>query len=198
MSTLRVMNLQNASGTGTINVSTGNKLTSADAAGVYSKGQVVQVIVNRFDSPYAYSVPTTGVEFTDLRLSITPKFVNSLIICTFQIHGEGTVDHGYILRVYKNGAIPTGTYAGYNSVQGNQSWSGLAMAVPYETDFSSTPFTQTMHYYDFPATTSTINYSPGVVLNAAGTYYLNRTVGSTGQAGHETGVSFVMITEVAQ
>ena len=200
MSTLRVMNLQNASGTGTITVPTGNSLTSADAGGIYTRGQVMQVVVNRVDTKLAYSIGGSGNEFTDLRVSITPKFANSMILCTFQVHGEGSATHDYIMRVYKNGALPSGAYAGYNSVSGLVSYSGIASPMPYETDYSSTPFTQTMHYHDFPGNTSTTTYAPGVTDSAgtARTYYINRTVGSTGTSGHETGVSFSIAMEVAQ
>jgi hypothetical protein len=200
MSTLRVMNLQNASGTGTINVPTGNKLTSADAGGIYTRGQVMQVVVNRVDAKLAYSVGASGNEFTDLRVSITPRFANSMILCTFQVHGEGSGTHDYIMRVYKNGALPSGAYAGYNNVSGLLPYSGIAMPLAYESDYNSTPFTQTMHYHDFPGSTSTLTYAPGVTESSGGsqTYYVNRTVGSTGTNGHETGVSFAIAMEVAQ
>ncbi len=200
MSTLRVMNLQNASGTGTITVPTGNKLTSADAGGVYTRGQVMQVVVNRVDTKLVYGIGGSGNEFTDLRVSITPRLSSSMILCTFQVHGEGSATHDYIMRVYKNGTLPAGAYAGYNSVSGLQTWSGIAMPMPYESDYSSTPFTQTMHYHDFPGSTSTVTYAPGVIDSSgtARTYYINRTVGSTGTGGHETGVSFSIAMEVAQ
>jgi hypothetical protein len=200
MSTLRVMNLQNASGTGTINVPTGNRLTSADAGGIYTRGQVMQVVVNRVDTKLAYSIGGSGNEFTDLRVSITPRLASSMILCTFQVHGEGDGTHDYIMRVYKNGGLPAGAYAGYNSVSGLQTWSGIAMPLPYEGDYNSTPFTQTMHYHDFPNSTSTITYAPGVTDSngSSRTYYINRTVGSTGTGGHETGVSFSIAMEVAQ
>lgn len=200
MSTLRVMNLQNASGTGTINIPTGNKLTSADAGGIYTSGQVLQVIVNRIDAKFAYSIGSSGNEFTDLRVSITPRFANSMILCTFQVSGEGSGTHDYIMRVYKNGIIPSGVYAGFNNVSGLQAYSGIAMPLPYEVDYGSTPFTQTMSYHDFPGSTSTIFYAPGVIdtNGTARTYYINRTVASAGAANYETGVSFSIAMEVAQ
>jgi len=51
-----------------------------------------------------------------------------------------------------------------------------------------------MRYFDFPSTTDLITYAPGV-QNTAGTsytWYLNRTVGSTGATNYENGVSYSM------
>jgi hypothetical protein len=137
---------------------------------------------------------------TDLRVSITPKRASSLIVCQFQVHSEGASTHDYILRVFKNGAVPTGTYAGYNTAAGDQHWSGIAMPLPYETDYNSTPFTQNFMYYDFPNSTSTVTYAPGVknTNGASYVYYVNRTVGSTGTTNYENGVSLSIAWEIAQ
>ena len=116
------------------------------------------------------------------------------------MHGEGASSHNYIFRVFKNGAVPTGTYAGFNNAAGDQHWSGIAMALPYETDYSSTPFTQNFMYYDFPGVTTPITYAPGVKESGGTSYvwYLNRTVGSTGTTNQENGVSLSIAWEIAQ
>jgi hypothetical protein len=169
---------------------------------LYVPGNIVQVQVKRTDSLLSYTTgtSTSGVEFSDLRVSITPKFANSLIICNFQIHGEGSSTHDYDYKIWKNGSVPSGTYAGHNSVSGLQFWSGFAQALPYEGDYNSTPFTQTMTYHDIPGSTSTVFYAPGV-QDSYGTsrvYYVNRTVGSAGTGGYETGVSMSVAMEIAQ
>jgi hypothetical protein len=165
-------------------------------------GSVVQCVVKRYDGQTSYTTgtSTSGVEITDLRVSITPKYSNSLIYCIFQIFGEGQSTHDYIYRVFKNGAVPTGTYAGFNTVSGDQHYSGIAQALPYEGDYNSTPYATTMQYHDYPGTSGTaITYAPGV-KDSYGTsrvYFVNRTVG-TPQNGYEVGVSFATAWEIAQ
>ena len=164
-------------------------------------GTVLQTVVQRTDTLLSYATGANGVgaEFTNLRVSITPKFANSMILCMFQVHGEGALTHNYSYRIFKNGSEPSGTYAGYNNVSGDAIWSGFTQALPYESDYNSTPMTQTIRYHDFPNTTSTITYAPGILATGDGvsTYYVNRTAGAT-QAGYETGVSISIAMEVAQ
>lgn len=181
-----------ATNSNTITIPTGHK--------IYAPGSVVQVQTKRLDSPITYSVTgnTTSVEITDLRVSITPKFSTSLLFFNFQVHGELSGTHELMFTVHKNGTVPTGTYSGQNSYQGTQTWSGIAMALPYESDYSSTPFTQSFQYHDVPGVTSTLTYAPGLRGNSAQTYYLNRTVGSAGTTSYETGVSFATVWEIAQ
>lgn len=165
-------------------------------------GSVVQCVVKRYDGQTSYTTgtSTSGVEITDLRVSITPKYSNSLIYCIFQIFGEGSSTHDYIYRVFKNGTVPTGTYAGFNTVSGDLHYSGIAQALPYEGDYSSTPYATTMQYHDYPGTSGTaITYAPGVkdTYGVSRVYYVNRTVGAP-QNGYEVGVSFATAWEIAQ
>jgi len=166
------------------------------------RGSVVQCVVKRYDGQTSYTTgtSTSGVEITDLRVSITPKYSNSLIYCIFQIFGEGSSTHDYIYRVFKNGTVPTGTYAGFNTVSGDLHYSGIAQALPYEGDYNSTPYATTMQYHDYPGTSGTaITYAPGVkdTYGVSRVYYVNRTVGAP-QNGYEVGVSFATAWEIAQ
>jgi hypothetical protein len=183
-------------------VSTNNQILVSNGHTLINPGSVIQCQVKRYDTATSYTTGTglNGVEMTDLRVSITPKRSNSLIICQFQVHGEGASSHNYIFRVFKNGSVPSGTYAGYNTAAGDQQWSGIAMALPYESDYSSTPFTQNFMYYDFPGSTSPITYAPGVKESGGVSYvwYLNRTVSSTGTTNQENGVSLSIAWEIAQ
>lgn len=193
MSTLRVNNLANSGGTGNINIASGNTM--------YIPGSVVQVVATRYDTKASLTTNSAaGGEITGLRVSITPKFSNSMIYCTFQVHGEGDGTHDYVYLIFKNGSAAAGSYPGYNSVDGNQTWSGISQALPYEGDYNSTPFTKTFHYIDFPGSTSTVFYAPAVrdSYGTNRTWYVNRTVGSAGQGGHETAVSYAIAMEVAQ
>lgn len=187
----------NTSGVNVANAGVGGTLSIPS---IYSPGMVVQCKAVRVDTALTYACSGTGSEFTDLRVSITPKFANSLIVCQFQIHGEGASGHDWIARVWKNGSVPTGTYAGYNTVQGNQVWSGISTLVPYETDYASTPFTQIFNFIDYPGVTTPLTYAPGGNNSngSAWTYYVNRTAGSTGAGGNEVGVSFSIAWEIAQ
>jgi len=192
MSILKVDQIQGRS-SNTISLSSENKL--------YIPGQVVQCQVVRVDTQHTYSYGTTntGIEMTNLRVAITPKFSSSMILCMFQIFGEPS-NHNTIFKVFKNGTVPTGTYAGFNTTSGETSWSGIAMALPYETDYNSTPFSQTFYYHDFPNSTSQQTYAPGVKdsNNNNRTWYLNRPAGSAGTGIYETGVSFAIAWEIAQ
>lgn len=163
-------------------------------------GSVVQVKTKRLDISTSVTTGVSGIEITDLRVSITPKFSNSLILCFFQIHGEGASTHEYLYTVYKNGVVPSGTYAGVNNVQGDVAWSGIAMALPYEIDYASTPFTQHFMYFDVPGVTTEINYAPGVKTSTGTSYiyYINRPVSSTGASSYEVGVSFAIAMEIVQ
>lgn len=183
-------------------VSNNNQILVTNGHSLISPGSVIQCKVTRYDTITSYTTGTSlsGVEMTDLRVSITPKRSNSLIICQFQIHGEGASTHNYIFRVFKNGSVPTGTYAGFNTAVGDQHWSGIAMALPYETDYDSTPFTQNFMYFDFPGVTTPITYAPGVKESAGTSYvwHLNKTVNASNSANYERGVSMSIAWEIAQ
>ena len=186
---------------GNIKALSGNTIVMPGGHSVISPGSVIQCVIKRYDTATTYTTGTIfgGVEFVDMRVSITPKQSTSLIMCSFQIHGEGGSTHDYVMTVFKNGAVPDGPYAGYNNQTDRNFWSGYAMPLPYEGDYNSTPFTSTMRYFDFPKTTNLLTYAPGV-QNSNGssyTWYLNRTVGAS-QAGYEQGVSYSMAWEIAQ
>ena len=169
------------------------------------KGNVVQCKVTRYDIQTSGSTGTgvDGAELTGMRVSITPKFSNSMILCQFQVHLEmNSAEWDAMFTVYRNGAVPTGTYAGFNTVVGNNYWSGLAVTASYDgvNNASSTPYTQSFIYHDFPATINTLTYAPGIKASDPGakTFYINRTTGSTGGNSNECGVSFSTVWEIAQ
>lgn len=184
----------------------GNKIGHIGSDFGAFKGNVVQCKITRYDvrTSVAFGTSVNGIELTGLRVSITPKFASSMILCQFQIFGEGaTSAHNNLLNVYKNGVVPTtGSYLGYNSEGGNTSWSGIAMAQPYDSadNNDSTPFTQSFIYHDFPNTTNTITYAPGIKDSNASNYsfYINRSGGSSGTGSYEVGVSYSTVWEIAQ
>lgn len=170
------------------------------------KGNVVQCKVTRYDAQISGSTGSgvDGVELTGMRVSITPRFSNSMIICQFQVHFEmSTSEWDAMFTVYRNGAVPTGTYAGFNTVIGNNNWSGLSISSYYDSsnNADSTPNTQSFMYHDFPSTTNTLTYAPGIKTSSPSTvktFYINRTVSSLGSSSYEAGVCFSTVWEIAQ
>lgn len=169
-------------------------------------GNVVQCRVTRYDTQISGSTGSgiDGVELTGMRVSITPRFASSMILCQFQISAElSGNDWDAMFTIYKNGVVPTGTYAGFNTVVGNALWSGLSMTGPYDStnNVDSTPWTQSFVYHDFPNTTNTLTYAPGIKTSNSGsvkTFFINRTSSSLGTASFEVGVCFSTVWEIAQ
>lgn len=191
--------------TNIITIPSGKSLRGTDFSSISAPGNIVQCITLRYDAQVSLTTGTTvaGVEITGMRATITPRFSNSMIYGMFQVHGEGSAaEHNLMFNVYRSGAVPTGTFAGFNTVTGNQIWSGISMCSPYDSaqNSDSTPFTQTFFYHDFPLTTSALTYAPGVKStdNTSRTFHVNRCVGSTGASAYEIGVSYSIIWEIAQ
>ena len=187
-----------------INVGTNKIGTLGSDYGAF-KGNVVQCKVMRYDTQISGSTGTgvDGAELTGMRVSITPKFSNSLILCQFQVHLEmNSAEWDGLFTVYRNGAVPTGTYAGFNTVVGNALWSGLAVTASYDgvNNASTTPYTQSFVYYDFPGTLNTLTYAPGIKTSdpSAKIFYINRTASAIGGNSNECGVSFSTVWEIAQ
>ena len=182
--------------------SNGNKVgeIGADYGGFI--GGIIQHKILRYDSFTSVATGTSndGVEITPLRISITPKFRNSMILCMFQVFGEGLVTHNYIMRVFKNGSTITGNYPGFNREAGNVAWSGIAMSLPFEENYASTPHQVIFYYHDFPNTTDPVVYGPGIKEsgNVNYTYFINRPATSAGAVNNENGVSFSMVWEIMQ
>jgi hypothetical protein len=165
-------------------------------------GHVVQTLVNRYDPRPGWSAPTStggGTLVTSNRLTITPKYSNSLIICEWRMHGEGgSHDQGF--RVARNGSVITsGAYAGINTDTGNNNHSFIESSW-YDADDNSTPMICAFLYYDVPGSTATVYYDPVVASTDGGTrtYFQNRPIGSGGQNNHENGISIGRITEIRQ
>ena len=183
-----------------INVS-GNRIGTIGSDYGAFKGNVVQCRVTRYDVRTSVTTGTSasGVEITGLRVSITPKFINSMMLCNFFIFGEGST-HNIMYIVYKNGTVPIGEYAGYNKESGLVNFSGMASTGDYDAgDYNSTPHNTMFPYHDFPNTLSTITYGVGIKSSDSGnnSYFINRTVGSP-QTSYECGVSFATVWEIAQ
>jgi hypothetical protein len=163
-------------------------------------GTVLQVKTVRTEARNTYSAPNSGdgTTITDLNLTITPNFSNSLLIVQWMLNGE--MDHDAVILVHKNGSlITTANEAGYNATAGNSRWSGFVPS-KYDNDVSSTPENWFIQYFSTAASTSSMTFAPAVRASSATakTFYLNRAVASAGQDGQEVSVSTGTIWEIAQ
>ena len=176
----------------TITIPAGHKL--------YAPGSVVQVQKVRTEARTTYAAPNSGngTTVTDLNLTITPKFSNSLLIIQWMFNGE--LHHDSVILIHKNGSlITTAGETGYNATAGNSRWSGFSFA-PYETDQDSTPQNMFIQYFSTAGSTSSMTFAPAVrsSVGTAYTFFLNRTAGSAGADAYEVSVSTGTIWEIAQ
>jgi hypothetical protein len=164
-------------------------------------GAVLQCNMIRYDARPSVSAPgnANGTALTQLRLSITPTYTNSLIVCEWYIHGEAS-SHDQGFRVGKNGTVVTTSgFQGYNNDTGQNNHSFIT-SDHYDANDDSTPNCSVLLYYDRPNTTSSIYYEPHVAAadGPARTWFFNRTVSSAGAGNQENGVSFGRIWEIKQ
>lgn len=164
-------------------------------------GAVLQCITVRYDGRPNISMPTNaqGTRDSNLRLTITPTYSNSLIVCEWMISGEPN-NHDSGIRVAKNGTVVTTSgYQGYNNNTGQNNHSFISSQW-YDPDDNSTPQLSKILYYDKPNTTSAVYYEPAFASSNSGTrnFNMNHTTGSNGQNNHENGTSFGRIWEIRQ
>jgi len=174
--------------------------TSIGRANMNFQGAVVQTMVVRFDARPQISMPTSypGTINSNLRLTITPQYANSMIIVEYRIHGEPN-NHDAGIRITRNGGTVTGTFASFNTNSGQNNHSFINSAW-YDPDNNSTPKCVKIVYYDFPNTTASVFYEPAFASTdgSTRTFNMNRVTGSAGTNNHENGVSFGRITEIRQ
>jgi len=164
-------------------------------------GAVLQCIMVRYDARPSISAPgaAQGTRLTQLRLTITPTYADSLIVCEWHIHGEAA-SHDQGFRVGKNGTVvTTAGYQGYNNNTGQNNHSFIT-SDHYDDNDDSTPNCSVLLYYDKPNTTSSVFYEPHVAAadGPARTFRFNRTVSSSGAGNLVNGVSFGRIWELKQ
>lgn len=176
-------------------------ITVVSGTSLYAPGMIVQSQRVRTDVKATYSMPTTGngTSITDLGLTITPKFSNSLMLMTWMINHE--VTYNMVFTIFQDGAlITTSGYEGYNRESGNVRWSGVVSGVHDRADISTT-MTNAFIQYAIPAgSTAARTYTPAAKSSDAtvNNFFLNRPVAGTGQDTWENGVSTGIIMEIAQ
>ena len=178
---------------GAIQVTPDTKLKGS-AGAFYAPGMPLQSVVNQQHNRSTWSSPQSGngTTITDMNLTITPKFANSLIYLEWRLHFE--CHHDNVFLVHKNGSL-----IGYNTQSGNNMWSGIQSPF-YDRDYDSTPQHVHIIWYDYPNSTATVTYAPAIRCssNTSYTLSLNRTLSSNGQWAYETGVSTGIAIEFAQ
>jgi hypothetical protein len=164
-------------------------------------GGIIQTVFVRSDERINYSALPTGDgnTLTSLGLTITPKSVGSRLICQWMINGELHQDALFV--IHRNGQlISTGDSPGFNALNGNVRWSGVASGF-YDTNEDSTPSNWVLMYSQLSDSLAPRTYAPAIRSSSGGTYTLglnkciNYTV--TGQDNVEIMVSTGVVYEVA-
>jgi hypothetical protein len=163
-------------------------------------GSILQTVYARTDNRVAYASPISGngTTITDLNLTITPKFANSIMLITWMINGE--VGENNVFVIHQDGAlITTAGYEGYNDIAGNVRWSGF-ISFKYDADVSSTPSNLNIQYYIPAGSTLSRTYAPAIRSSnsTAQTFNLNRATAGVGQDTWENAISTGVIMEIAQ
>lgn len=167
MSGLRVNELTNRTGTGNIQIPTGNKIVGVDPGSIRSPGSIIQVVSTTFAGTWsAGGSSTTFYTVSDLNTVITPTSATSKIFMSATLNmGSGYWEiQGRFLR---NGtAIGLGTQRGSRSVC-------TFLDNRYEAAGSVRNGwgAVTAQFLDSPGTTSAVTY--GVALNG----YSSFTIG---------------------
>lgn len=167
---------------------------------IVQPGMVVQVRTVRSDQQVTYAANNSGdgTTISELNLTITPKFSNSLLIMQWMINGEAY--HDTSLLIHRNGALITDSGSqGFNNVSGNVRWSGYAVG-PYDQNEDSTPENFFLQYFITAGSTNSRTYAPATRSTSGGnyTFALNRTISAAAQDAYERMVSTGIIWEIAQ
>jgi hypothetical protein len=175
--------------------SAGSVISRVNSSGQFvSPGNIVQFINVRSDALTSYSFNTgNGTEISALNMTITPKYANSKLFMQWEIGYESNYNGSIV--IWKNGSILSN---GYNTVVGNQSYSGYAATAYDGGDVASTPNRTTITFIDSPGVTSPTTYSLAIRSHEASTFFLNRAYSNAGANAYENQVSLGYIMEIAQ
>jgi hypothetical protein len=192
MSTVRTSSLKSKRSDGAINIASGDTL--------YYPGKIAQVVQIRSDAHVTYSSATTGNGTTidQLRMTIVPKFANSILAITFMINGEVNQDNVFLM--HRNDTLITDTsYEGYNNVATNVRSSGIASGF-YDQNEDSTPSNWYLQYFVPAVNTTSRTYAPAIraTSGTAHTFAINRTINGASQDAYERMVSTGTIMEILQ
>jgi hypothetical protein len=174
---------------------TAARLTSKNGFIIPPAGGIIQVQYTQFTGTNTYSITGDGswAAITDLAVNITPVSTSSIIKIEAQVFGESsTSEYNQLFGFLRDSTELTAPSAGSRSVAIAQNLMGH-----WDENLSSTANGGHFAYFDSPASTSQITYKVMVTVNAAATFYLNRTLTDTDASSHERFVSFITVTEIA-
>jgi hypothetical protein len=174
---------------------------SITGATTFPTGMVIQSKMTRAATKSVLSSNSTPIEVSsDLRLTITPKFANSMLKMSWVISGEGANPNSYVWRVGKDGATSSAVL-GYEPQLESGVWSGIYVgSSKSEVNDDSTPNTEGPFLFYVPAEdTSARYYTLTFATGNSSTYsyYLGRTIGGSGSSDHENAIAFGFIEEIA-
>lgn len=177
-----------------------NIITIPNGHTLYAPGMVAQVRYFRSDTRTTYSSLNTGngTPVTELNLTITPRFSNSLLLMQWMINGELHQDNAFV--IHRDGALITTSGAtGFNSAVGNVRQSGFANAF-YDQNEDSTPSNWFLQYAVTAGSTAPTTFVPAVRGTGATSYTfaLNRVIANASQDNYESMVSTGTIWEIMQ
>ena len=185
--------IQIQSGTDTVATVNSSGITMGSGKTLVGGGKILQVVTNRSDTRTVYT-GANNYSISELTTTITPVSSSSLLMIDVHIHYEGN-DSNQTFKATKDGSVMTASgYEGYNSAVGNQRWSGIT-SIAYDGNYNNTPTHTSMRFFDAAGSTTSRTYGIDVRTSDSSndSFYLNRTVNSTGADTHEIGVSFVTI-----
>jgi hypothetical protein len=154
---------------------------------------VVQVVNKFVVERSSWGVTTSGVVITPLRVTITPKLINSVISIQWMMNYEAV--NNTVFRIYKNGALATNGTGNDSNI-----WTGLS-AASYDTDNNSTPSNNYIQFADLNVGSLASTYYDIVAFpsdSAASTFWLNRTFNNAGSSSFEGTASSAICLEIAQ
>ena len=210
------LNLDNATGSpaitgfGTVTSGTlGSGVTGSPALNLgnatFPTGHVIQHKMMRSTNHGSRSGTGSGGSIqeldSDFRLTITPKYANSMLKMMWQWSGETAYNNSAVWRVGKDGTTPS-QVSGYESYRTNNYWSGVTIGWNYgDNDNDSTPSSRQMHFFVPAENTNerfyTITWQPGNATSSAYSFYYGRTIGSAGTGDYETAATWGWIEEIA-
>lgn len=150
-------------------------------------------VQSRTQGTYAGVYDTSDAVIAPLSMTVTAQKPGGVLEIVWELMGESSAPENQGFVVTKGGVLMP------DSVDGSDNpWSALACCT-YDTTDNDTPEVLTVRIFDeSPTVGSAVTYSVCARTTRASTtstFYLNRSVGSTGASTYETGLSSGSIKE---